>query len=137
MTKYSVVFFIAGILVGMAFSPARRYFTSKWFWSGVAVALLIFLPNLIWLVRHDFISYKFLQHIHTRDVGEGRADGYLLYQFLVCANLFAAPVWTHRPVLILARSPLSHDRLHVSRSASSSSGSTRAASTTSRKPIPC
>ncbi len=94
MTKYSVVFFIAGILAGMAFSPARRYFTSKWFWSGVAVALLIFLPNLIWLLRHDFISYKFLQHIHTRDVGEGRADGYLLYQFLVCANLFSVPVWT-------------------------------------------
>src|SRR5262249_52923069 len=59
----------------------------------VALALLIFLPNLVWLIRHDFISYKFLQHIHTRDVGEGRADGYLLYQFLVCANLFSAPVW--------------------------------------------
>jgi hypothetical protein len=93
MTKYSVVFYIAGILVGMALSLARRYFASKWFWSGVAVALLIFLPNFIWLIRHDFISYKFLQHIHTRDVGEGRADGYLLYQFLVCANLFSAPVW--------------------------------------------
>src|SRR6059058_1337405 len=42
MTKYSVVFFIAGILVGMALSPARRYFFSKWFWSGVALSLLIF-----------------------------------------------------------------------------------------------
>ncbi len=93
MTKYSAVFFIAGILVGMAFSPARRFFVSRWFWSGVALALLIFLPNFIWLVHHDFISYRFLQHIHTRDVGEGRADGYLLYQFLVCANLFSVPVW--------------------------------------------
>ena len=93
MTKYSVVFFIAGILVGMVFSPARQYFASKWFWAGVAVAMIIFLPNLIWLARHDFISYKFLQHIHARDVGEGRADGYLLYQFLVCANLFSTPVW--------------------------------------------
>ena len=54
---------------------------------------LIFPPNILWLVRHNFISYTFLQHIHTRDVGEGRADGYLVYQFLVCANLFAAPVW--------------------------------------------
>jgi len=93
MTKYAVVFYIAGILVGMALSPARRFFASKWFWAGVSVALLIFLPNLIWLVRHDFISYRFLQHIHARDVGEGRAKGYLLYQFLVCANLFSAPVW--------------------------------------------
>jgi len=93
MTKYAIVFYIAGILAGMAFTPARRYFTSKWFWAGVGLALLIFLPNIIWLVRHDFISYKFLQHIHVRDVGEGRADGFLLNQFLVCANVFAVPVW--------------------------------------------
>ena len=55
--------------------------------------LLIFLPNFLWLVRHDFISYHFLQHIHVRDVGEGRADGFLIDQFLICANLFAAPLW--------------------------------------------
>jgi hypothetical protein len=93
LTKYAVAFYIAGILVGMALSGSRRYFASRWFWAGVALALLIFLPNLIWLVRHDFISYRFLQHIHARDVGEGRAEGFLPYQFLVCANLFAAPVW--------------------------------------------
>jgi Dolichyl-phosphate-mannose-protein mannosyltransferase len=93
MTKYAIVFFIAGILVGMALTPARRYFTSKWFWVGVAVALLIFSPNILWLFRHDFISYKFLQHIHTRDVGQGRAEGFLSNQFLANANPFSAPVW--------------------------------------------
>ena len=93
MTKYAIVFYVAGILVGMAFTPARKYFASKWFWGGVAIALLIFLPNLVWLFRHDFVSYRFLQHIHTRDVGEGRAEGYIRDQFRVCANLFAAPVW--------------------------------------------
>src|ERR1700722_16824524 len=47
LTKYAIVFYIAGILIGMAFSPARKYFASKWFWAGVALALLIFLPNFI------------------------------------------------------------------------------------------
>jgi len=93
LTKYAIVFYIAGMLVGMAFSPARKYFTSEWFWAGVALGLLIFLPNLIWLFQHDFISYRFLQHIHTRDVGEGRAEGFLRGQFLACANVVAAPVW--------------------------------------------
>ena len=60
-------------------------------WDGLAV--FIFLPNLIWLTRHDFISYHFLQHIHARDVGEGRASGFLPDQFLICANLVAAPLW--------------------------------------------
>src|SRR5580692_11181000 len=93
LTKYSIVFFIAGILAGVVLSQARRYLVNKWFWAGIAIALLIFLPNLIWLARHHFISYTFLQHIHTRDVAEGRADGFLRDQFLADANLFAVPVW--------------------------------------------
>ncbi len=93
LTKYAIVFFIAGIFVGLALSSARRYFLSKWLWAGVALALLIFLPNLVWLARHHWISYTFLQHIHVRDVGEGRAEGFLKGQFLANANLFAAPVW--------------------------------------------
>jgi 4-amino-4-deoxy-L-arabinose transferase-like glycosyltransferase len=92
-TKYAIGFFIAGILGGMLLTPARRYFATKWFWAGVAMGAVIFLPNLIWQFRHDLISLTFLQHIHARDVGEGRADGFLRDQFVLCTNLFAAPLW--------------------------------------------
>ena len=93
LTKYSVVFFVAGLLVALVLTRARRYLGSSWFWGGVAIALLLLSPNIVWLVRHDFISYQFLQHIHARDVGLGRADGFLKGQFLADANLFAAPLW--------------------------------------------
>ncbi len=92
-TKYSVTFELAGVLAGVLLTDARRYVASVWFWAGGAAALLIFAPNLIWLVRHDFISYHFLQGIHARDVRQGRADGFLRDQLLWNANLFAAPVW--------------------------------------------
>jgi len=92
-TKYSIIFFIAGILGALLLTSARRYFLNAWFWAGVGLALLIFLPNFLWLVRHDFISYQFLQHIHVRDVRQGRADGFLRDQFRICVNLFAAPLW--------------------------------------------
>jgi hypothetical protein len=93
LTKYSIVFYIAGILGGVAFTGARRHFASRWFWAGIGVALIIFLPNFLWLLRHDFISYHFLQHIHARDVGQRRDEGFLKGQFLLNVNLFAAPVW--------------------------------------------
>ncbi|NYF88266.1 4-amino-4-deoxy-L-arabinose transferase-like glycosyltransferase [Edaphobacter lichenicola] len=93
MTKYSILFYIAGIVSGMLLSTARRYFASGWFWGGVAVALLIFAPNFIWQVRHGFISMHFLQHIHARDVRQGRANGFVWDQFKICANLAAAPLW--------------------------------------------
>jgi hypothetical protein len=59
----------------------------------MALGLVICLPNLIWQVRHGFISLHFLQHIHARDVGEGRADGFLSQQFWICTNLCSAPLW--------------------------------------------
>jgi dolichyl-phosphate-mannose-protein mannosyltransferase len=93
LTKYAIAFYVAGILAGLVITPARRYFASRWFWAGVALALLIFVPNLVWLVRHDFISYDFLQHIHARDVAIGRAKGFWKGQFLICANLATAPLW--------------------------------------------
>lgn len=93
MTKYTIVFFVAGIVVGLLLTPARRFLGSRWFWAGAALAFLVFLPNLIWQLRHDFISLHFLQHIHARDVGQGRAEGFLRYQFLACANRYSAPLW--------------------------------------------
>ncbi|HEV2133978.1 MAG TPA: glycosyltransferase family 39 protein [Terracidiphilus sp.] len=92
LTKYSIIFFIAGLIAGLILTRARRYFLTSWFWVGVAIAFLIFLPNLVWLIRHDFISYHFLQFIHKRDVTEGRAAGYWKLQFLLDANLFALPL---------------------------------------------
>jgi hypothetical protein len=93
MTKYTILFLVAGVLGGLLLTPARRYLGSPWFWGGVALALAIVLPNLAWQASHGFISLHFLQHIHSRDVGEGRANGFVRDQFLICANLFAAPLW--------------------------------------------
>ncbi|HEU5352157.1 MAG TPA: glycosyltransferase family 39 protein, partial [Terracidiphilus sp.] len=92
-TKYSIVFFIAGILAGLIFTSARRQLASGWFWAGFSLALLIFLPNFLWLIHHDFISYTFLRHIHARDVAMGRADGFLKQQIFYCTNLAAVPLW--------------------------------------------
>lgn len=91
-TKYAIAFLIAGVLAGVVLSQARRYLRSLWFWAGIGVALLIFLPNFIWLVQHHFISYEFLQHIHKRDVNIGRANGFWRDQVMVCINLAAAPL---------------------------------------------
>jgi Dolichyl-phosphate-mannose-protein mannosyltransferase len=103
LTKYSIFFFIAGILGAVVLTRTRRFLMSGWFWAGIALALLICLPNFLWQVRHDFISYHFLQHIHTRDVGQGRAESFLPGQFLICTNLFAAPLWIAGLVACLRR----------------------------------
>src|SRR5579864_4785212 len=93
LTKYTMGFYLAGLFGGVLLTRARRYLGSAWFWGGMALGLVICLPNLIWQVRHGFISLHFLQHIHSRDVSQGRADGFLIQQLWLCTNAFAVPLW--------------------------------------------
>ncbi len=93
MTKYTLIFLVAGVVVGVLFTQARRYLISPWLWGGVVLALLIFLPNLIWQIQHNFISLDFLRFIHARDVRIGRTDDFFSEQFLFSANVVTIPLW--------------------------------------------
>jgi 4-amino-4-deoxy-L-arabinose transferase-like glycosyltransferase len=97
MTKYTMAFFVTGLVgglfvTGMFDKNIRRHLRSPWLWTGVALSLTIFLPNLIWQIRHHFISLDFLRHIHTRDVGQGRTRGFLPEQLYVCVSAGLAPL---------------------------------------------
>jgi len=104
LTKYTIVFLALAMILGFLFSPARRLLANRWMLGGAAIALLIFLPNLIWQIRHGFITLHFLHFIHLRDVSWGRGDQFISKQFFACANLWAAPLWV-AGLLCYLRSP--------------------------------
>ena len=92
-TKYTVIFFAFGIVVGLLLTSHRRFLKSKWIWLGAIAALLIFLPNLLWLVKHDF---PFLQLMHNirqsgRDVARGPI-AFVADQAMIM-NPILAPLW--------------------------------------------
>jgi len=91
-TKYTMAFFATGVSVAVVLTPARRYLWIAWLWAGVAVSLVIFLPNLVWQAQHHFISLEFLKHIHVRDVSQGRTRGFLVQQFWLCVNPATLPL---------------------------------------------
>ena len=93
MTKYTMGFFALGIAGAVLLTPARRYLRSKWLWAGAGLAVLVFLPNLIWQIEHNFISLQQLSAIHIHDVQIGRTDNFLLDQFLLGANPLTFPLW--------------------------------------------
>jgi len=77
MAKYTMGFFVIGIVVGVVATDARRYFRSQWLWIGVGLSILVFLPNLIWQAQNHFVSLDFLKNIHERDVRIGRTKDFL------------------------------------------------------------
>ncbi len=93
MTKYTLGYLVLGVVGGVLLTSARRYLKSRWLWGGVALSILILLPNLIWQAQHNFISLDFLGSIHARDVRIGRTNNFLLDQFITCTNPATIPLW--------------------------------------------
>lgn len=93
MTRYTMLFCAAGIVVGVLATPLRRQLASPWVSAGVALSLLLFAPNAWWQWRHDFVYLDFVAHIHARDVRIGRTADFLGGQWLIGAGPLLAPLW--------------------------------------------
>ncbi len=102
MTKFTMAFFLAGIAGGIVLTRPR-WLLNRWLWYGAAAAILIFLPNLIWQVRHDFITLDFLKFIHARDVGQGSTDGFLPAQVWSVTSPVTVPLWIAGLYFLLLR----------------------------------
>ena len=89
-TRYTIGFLALGIVGAVLLTPLRRHLASKWLWLGVALSILVFLPNVIWQARHHFVSLDFLSYLHARDLRQGRYRGFYREQLLICVNLMTA-----------------------------------------------
>lgn len=61
--KHSVVFFACALVAGIALSSKRRLLWSPWLLAGGALALLLFLPNLLWQWQHGWPTLELLNNI--------------------------------------------------------------------------
>ena len=86
-TRYTAGFLALGVAGAVLLTSARRFLRSGWLWIGVAVSILLFLPNVIWQVRHHFISLQFLSYLHARDLRQGRYRDFYPGQLWICVNL--------------------------------------------------
>jgi len=91
--KYSIVLFAFAMLVGLLLTAQRRYLLTPWLFAGGLAALLVFLPNLVWNVQHQ---WPFLQLMHNirasgRDVVLGPV-AFLAQQALIM-NPLSLPFW--------------------------------------------
>jgi len=65
MNKHSTLFFGAAVAVAIVLTPLRRELLKPWVWIGGAIAMLIFLPNVIWQVQHHFPTLEDLHNVST------------------------------------------------------------------------
>jgi len=91
--KYTIALFGFGIVVGLLLTKQRRVFLNRGMWFGGVAAFLVFLPNLLWNIRHHWPFLELMRNIHAegRDVVLGPVD-YFVQQTLIVHPL-TAPIW--------------------------------------------
>ena len=104
LNKHTMLVFGFAVVVALLLTPDRRLMFNRWFVLAGAIAVVIFLPNLIWEIRHGFPHLELLRNIKRdgRDVQMNPAV-FLLWDVLL-ANPVTAPLWIAGLVSLVAGS---------------------------------
>ncbi|MGQ9860914.1 MAG: glycosyltransferase family 39 protein [Thiobacillaceae bacterium] len=93
MSKYSMVFLAPAFLVYLLITPQhRRLLRSAKPYAAAGVALAVFLPNLLWNARHDFVSFRHTAEITQLDRAWLNPDAFFAFagaQFAVFGPVMA------------------------------------------------
>lgn len=100
MSKYSFALFIGGFVFYLLISPEhRRLLAGRRLWLALAIAALLFLPNLNWNANHSFATFTHTAEISGLEtpafslakLGEFVGGQFLVFGPLTFAGLLALP----------------------------------------------
>lgn len=90
--KHSMLLWVAGLAGGLVLTKERRRLLGPWPWLGLALAFLLFLPNLLWQAEHEFATLTFLRNMSKTTLAGIPPHMFLLGQLLFM-NPLTAPLW--------------------------------------------
>jgi hypothetical protein len=91
------------VVTGLAIAGPRRPLRSGWLYAGGLIALLMWLPYLLWQARHGWPELVISRSIATGGSGTSAPRWQLLPQQLVLVSPYLAPVWVTGLVRLLRR----------------------------------
>ncbi|MBI3851424.1 MAG: glycosyltransferase family 39 protein [Verrucomicrobia bacterium] len=91
--KHSMLFFGFGVVTGLLLTRERRCFANKWIWLAGALALAIFLPNLIWEYRHQWATLELLNNVQKTGKNVVLSPLQFIAQQIFILLPLTAPVW--------------------------------------------
>lgn len=92
LNKVGVLWVGLGIFVGLLATRERRWLRTPWPWAAGGVALLLFLPYVVWNATHDWAHLEFIRSAVAGKYSGLNAWSFLSGQFLM-QNPVTAPVW--------------------------------------------
>lgn len=91
--KTLVAFLLAGLAVGLLLAGPRAALRSPWPWGGAGIALMLWMPNLVWQAAHGWPQLKLSAAIAAGGSGTSEAWWLFLPFQLVLISPLLVPVW--------------------------------------------
>ena len=91
LNKYSIAFYILALLIALLITPQRKILLNKAWLGAAGIAFLIFLPNLLWQINHDFPVLKHMNELKETQLNFIDPIDFVLQQLLVHGT--ASIVW--------------------------------------------
>jgi hypothetical protein len=104
LNKISVLFLGAGLAVGLLVTN-RKILTTPWPYVAGAIAVLMFLPFIIWNLQHDLAHLEFIDRASSGKYS-GRSALDFIKDLLLNHNPFTIPLWITGLVAIFFYKPL-------------------------------
>ncbi|MEO0733600.1 MAG: glycosyltransferase family 39 protein, partial [Bacteroidota bacterium] len=82
LTKYSVVFYLLALGVGLLLTPQRKLFLDKHLWRAASIAFVMWLPNLLWQYHYGFPVVSHMEELATTQLVNVSPADFLVSQFL-------------------------------------------------------
>ena len=90
--KLTMLIFGFALLIGLLVTHSRSKLKSPWPYASVAIALIIFLPNIIWQIAHGWPTIDFIRVTQQYSIYPQSALGFLS-QIILSLNPFVFPLW--------------------------------------------
>ena len=91
LNKYTTLFFMAALGGALLLTPARRLLLNRHFWGAAGLAGLLWLPNLLWQIRHGIPFIHHMALLKESQLVHVQAADFWKAQLLMC--LPATWVW--------------------------------------------
>ncbi|HVW97301.1 MAG TPA: glycosyltransferase family 39 protein [Mucilaginibacter sp.] len=91
LTKYSMAFFTFALLAGLMFSKNRKLLLNRHIIGAALLAMLIFLPNLIWQLQHHLPVITHMKTLREQQLDFIKPADFIKQELLV--NGIALFVW--------------------------------------------
>jgi hypothetical protein len=93
MNKHSTLFFGAAVVVGVVLTEQRRELLKPWIWLAGFIALLIFLPNIIWQIQHHYPTLEGLRNVAASGKNVVLSPMAFIGEQIILIHPITFPVW--------------------------------------------